>query len=54
MTKEERRKAKSKTKEEIKAQIHTLQLEMRQAYATKDNSKANDLMKQIKELRMKL
>lgn len=54
MTKEERKDAKLKAKQEIKAQIHNLQLQMRQAYAKNDTSKAADIMNQIKELRMKL
>lgn len=54
MTKEERREAKQKEKEEIRKQISDLRKEMKQAYATKNDNKANDIMNQINELRTKL
>lgn len=54
MTKEERKEAKQKEKEEIRKQISALRKEMKQAYATKDDNKANDIMNQINELRTKL
>lgn len=54
MTKEERKEAKQKEKEEIRKQISDLRKEMKQAYACSDFDRANSVMKQINELRTKL